>query len=512
MLPSSSRRKAQPITWLSRQRVRSPVDQGAMQRAFQTVVDRHAALRTVFTMVDDVPVQQVAGAADVFFVTLDAAGWDDTELHRQVETAQQQPFDLSRGPLLRVHLFTRAAADHVLLMTVHHIVFDGWSMGLVLDELALLYAAETGGPLANLAPVEREYGDFVAWQTEMLAGPEGEQLGAYWRKQLSGNLPVLDLPLDKPRPPIQQFRGSSISLQFGAELAQKLRALARTEHTTLYAVVLAAFYVLLHRHTGQEDLIVGSPMSGRGRSEFRKTVGYLVSPVPLRVRITAEQPFRSVLTQVRQTLHEAIAHEAYPFALLLEQLHPKRDPGRTPIMEVMFTQQKAQILGSLAEGMAIGGASSSDGDNALKLESYPLSQEDGQFDLSLLLIEAGDTLGGSLKYNTDLFEQPTIARMAGHLHTLLESIVAAPEQAVGALPMLSAAERDRLLEAWNDTAVAFPHEQLPARADRGAGGTHSRRSGGRRSRTGASATASSTTARTSWPGTCALWASVLTCW
>lgn len=445
--------------------VRSAVDEGALRRAFQTIVDRHAALRTSFVLADEGPVQLVAGAADLDFVAIDAAGCDDAELQRRVDAAHRQPFDLARAPLMRVRLFTRGPADHVLLMTVHHIVFDGWSMGIVLDEFAMLYAAEHGGPPASLAPVQRQYGDFVEWQRQMLAGPEGERLREFWRRQLAGSLPVLDLPLDRPRPSFQSFRGSSLTLELAPELAQALRALAKAEHTTLYALFLAAFYVLLHRSTGQEDLIVGSPLAGRGRPEFQQTVGYIVSPLPLRATVTGDQPFRTLLARVRQTLHEAIAHDEYPFALLVEQLKPQREPGRTPIMEVLFTQQKVQILGKLAEGMAAGRAGAE-----LHLEPYPLSQEDGQFDLSLLLIEAGDVLSVTLKYGTDLFEADTIARMAGHFQTLLAALVANPSQAVGALPMLTADERRHLLEEWNATAAPYPsgcvHDLVAAQAVR----------------------------------------------
>ncbi|WP_129674304.1 non-ribosomal peptide synthetase [Candidatus Chloroploca sp. Khr17] len=449
--------------------VRSAVDALALQRAFQTIVDRHAALRTSFELTDDGPVQCVAGAADLDFALLDLAGYDDAELARQVEAAHAQPFDLACAPLMRVRLFTRHATDHVLLMTVHHIVFDGWSMGLVLDELTRLYAAELGGSAADLAPVQHQYGEFVAWQQQMLAGSDGERLRTYWHGRLAGDLPVLDLPIDKPRPPFQSFHGSSHTLTFAPGLALKLRELAKAEHTTLYALVLAAFYVLLHRSTGQEDLIVGSPMAGRSRPAFQQTVGYFVSPLPLRATLAADDSFRDVLGQVRQILHEAIAHEDYPFALLVEQLHPKREPGRTPIIEVLFTHQKAQILGKLAEGMATGSLRSPE--MGLQLEPFPLSQENGQFDLSLLLIEAGDALGAQLKYNSDLFEPATIARMAGHFQMLLDGIIADPGQAIGTLPMLTPEEQSLILAQWNATDAAYPadrciHELVAAQAAR----------------------------------------------
>jgi len=434
------------------------VNVAALRRAFQSIVDRHAALRTTFTLTDHGLAQLVSSAAELHFAAVDAAGWSDAELSRQIEAAHQQPFDLARGPLLRVQLFTRAVADHVLLLTVHHIVFDGWSMGVILDELARLYAAEAGGPPANLPPVERQYGDFAAWQRAMLAGAEGERLRAFWHQQLAGSLPVLALPIDRPRPPFQSLQGSAQPIKLSDELAGRLRALAKAEHTTLYALMLAAFYVLLHRITGQDDLIIGSPMANRGQPPFQQTVGYLVSPVPLRVAITGGQPFKAFLAQVRQTLHAALAHEGYPFTLMVEELQPKREPGRTPIMEVLFTQQKVQLLGKLAEELLRREPTRPAASHGLQLEPYPISQENGQFDLSLVLIEAPESIGGALKYNTDLFDDATITRLAGHLQTLLEGIVADPDRAVGALPLLTPAEREQLLGAWNATAAPYPHD------------------------------------------------------
>lgn len=448
-------------------RVYSPLKLDRLQHAFQAIIDRHAALRTSFVLADDGPQQIIAGAADLNFTQVDAAAWDEAELASQVDAAHQQPFDLACGPLLRVHLFTRSPADHVLLMTVHHIVFDGWSMGLVLDELARLYLSELEARPAGLNPTAHQYDDFVTWQREMLAGPEGVRLRTYWHQQLAGELPLLDLPLDKPRPPLPSMRGDAYNFSLDPALASRLRSLARAEHTTLYAVFLAAFFVLLHRHTGQEDLIIGAPMAGRSHPAFQQTVGYLVSPLPLRATVSPTMPFRSLLAHVTQTLHTALDHEDYPFALLVEQLQPRRTPGRTPLIEVLFTHQKVQILGKLAEDLASGGFNRAE----LHLEPYPLNQESGQFDLSLLLIEANDNLACSLKYSSDLFEAPTVARMAGHLQSLIAGLLAEPDRPVGELPMLTAAERAQLLVQWNATSAAYPrsaclHDLLSAQAAR----------------------------------------------
>ncbi len=443
-------------------RLRGRIDEAALRRAFQALIDRHAALRTHFELTEAGPVQVVAGSAALDFTRIDAAGWTDAALVQQVEAAYEQPFDLAHSPLMRVCLFARSESEHVLLLTVHHIVFDGWSAGIIGQDLAKLYAAETGGPPAHLAPVKHPYADFVAWQRSMLAGPEGERLRAYWHAQLAGELPVIDLPIDKPRPALQNMRGRAWTLDIDPSLAHDLRSLAKAEHATLYTLFLAAFYVLLHRITGQEDLIVGSPMAARGREAFQQTVGYLVSPVPLRVQMRGDMTLRDALAHVRRTLFDAIAHEDYPFPLLVEELQPKRNPGRTPLMELLFTHVKYQALGISAHHAPGSNAPESSaperatGGVVLDSETFPLSQENGQFDLSLRLIEQGDTLTCDLSYNTDLFEEATAARMAGHLQTLLVEFVRDLTQTVGGVPMLSPGEREQLLVEWNATAAAYP--------------------------------------------------------
>lgn len=439
--------------------VYASLDVAALRRALQVIIDRHAALRTTFTLTDDGPVQVVAGGAELDFAVITADGWTDAELDQQVENAHKQPFDLATGPLFRAHLFTRSLTEHVLLLTVHHIIFDGWSLGIMLDELTKLYIAECDGPPAHLAPVEHQFGDYITWQQALLAGSQGEQLRAFWHRQLGGSLPVLDLPLDKPRPPFQSLEGNSLSFVINDTFAAKLRGLAKAEQTTLYALFLATFYGLLHRLTGQNDLIVGSPMANRSNPAFQRTIGYLVSPLPLRVAVDPQQPFRAFLAQVRKVLHEALAHEGYPFALMVEELQPRREPGRTPIMEALFTQQKAQVFGKTAEAMLQRDAVTPATAHELALQPYPIRQENGQFDFALVLIEAGDTLGCELKYNTDLFEPATITRIAGHFQTLLEGIVADPDRPVGALPLLTPTEREQILSTWNATAVPFPRDR-----------------------------------------------------
>jgi amino acid adenylation domain-containing protein len=438
--------------------VRSPVDVAAMGRALQALIDRHDMLRTTFHLIDGRPQQVIAGTAALDFVQVDGAGWSNQDLHGRIEDVYRQHFDLEHGPLLRVRLFTRGPADHVLLAATHHVVFDAWSMGILVNELQALYRAECGGTPANLPPVQFRYTDFVAWQQKLLAGPAGLAQRDYWHAKLAGDLPLLDLPTDRPRSMIQNHRGATYNLHPSRILVRQLRALAKTEHTTLFSVLLAAFYVLLYRHSGQEDVIVGTPMVGRNRAEFERTIGYFVSPAALRADVSGNPSFRKLLGQVRRIVLDALEHQDYPFARLVEELQPRRDPSRSPIIEVLFNVLQAQRLGNIADRTAIHDGLVGHESGRLDFELYPLSQEDGQFDLTLLIVEDSDDLFGELKYNPDLFDESTIVRLADHYWQLLESIVADPNLPIDDLPLLTEPERHQLLVEWNRTQAEPPRD------------------------------------------------------
>lgn len=449
--------------------VHSEVDVAAVGRAFQTLVDRHPSLRTTFHAPEGKPQQVIAGGADLDFVQIDAAGWDDATLQARVDEGYKMPFDLEHGPLLRVFLFTRGPADHVLLVALHHIVFDGWSMGILLDEFQALYRAACQNTTVTLPPLQHGYTDFTTWQSELLNSPAGQKLRDYWHGKLAGTLPLIDLPLDRPRPAVQTFHGATHEIQLSHALVQQLRALAKAEHTTLYAVLLSAFYVLLHRYSGQDDLIVGTPMVGRSRAEFQRTIGYFISPVALRADLAGAPSFRVLLGQVRQLVLEALEHQDYPFSRLVEELQPRRSPDRSPIIEVMFNLQQTQRLGSIADRMVVHGGSAEQAVGELNLERFHLSQEDGQFDLTLLMFDAGEDIFGGLKYNPDLFDASTMTRMGTHYMRLLESLCADPATSIDALPMLTETELSQLA-AWNATDAPYPsgclHDLIVAQAAR----------------------------------------------
>ncbi len=438
-------------------RIRSNVDVPALKSAFQKLVNRHPSLRTTFPMGDGSPVQKVHGYQEVCFEEIDASSWSWDELNRKALEAYQRPFDLEGGPVLRVTLFSRSARDRVLLLTIHHIVSDGWSLWMLLEELRVLYPAQTTGQKAFLPPGTRSYPDYIQWQTDMLASSQGEQLWNYWKNQLAGELPTLDLPTDRPRAPIQTYRGASYPFKVNEKLTQQLKRLAQNERATLYMTLLAAFQVLLYRYTGQEDILVGSPTAARNQSEFAGTVGYFVNPVVLRGNLAGNPTFKDFLGQVRQTTLEAIAHQDYPFPLLVERLLPNRDPSYSPLFQVLFVLQKPQ-KGELAELMTASEPEVRVNWGGLQLEPFLMATEEGQFDLTLEMVEVKESLVGIFKYNTDLFDDATITRMAGHFQTLLESIVANPEQCLADFPLLTAAERQTVLVEWNDTRRDYPYD------------------------------------------------------
>ena len=301
-------------------RIRSDVDIPALRRAFQALVDRHPCLRTTFSLRSGKPAQQVHQQLRVHFVETDASAWDSEVLQTRLLEEAYRPFDLERGPVLRVNLFTSSAREHVLLLVVHHIVIDFWSLAVILNEIGVLYAAERTGVQALLPHLASQYSDYVRWQAEMLAGPEGVRLWAYWQKQLAGQLPVLDLPTDRPRPATPTYSGASYDFNLNDELSWQLKALAKTQGTTLYMVLLAAFQVMLHYHTGQEDLLVGSPALGRSRVEFEGIVGLFTNPVILRANLAGNPTFDAFLGQVRETVLAALEHQDYPTILLVEKL------------------------------------------------------------------------------------------------------------------------------------------------------------------------------------------------
>jgi natural product biosynthesis luciferase-like monooxygenase protein len=435
-------------------RIRAELDVTALQRSFQTLVERHAALRTTFTTQNGEPFQQVHDRMELSFHQEDAS---DSLLDEHLTERAHLPFDLENGPLVRVFVFTLSAQEHVVLLAMHHIVSDFWSLAVLLDELRDLYPAERCGTRQALKPLTFNYTDFVRWQSEMLASEEGERLWSYWKNRLAGELPVLNLPTDRPRPPVQTYRGASYPFKLGAQLTEDLKQLGRSHGATLFMTLLAGFQTLLYRYTGQEDLLVGSLTAGRGSAGLAGLVGYFVNPVVLRADLTSLPTFAAFLDRVRQTVLAAFDHQHYPFPLLVERLQPARDAARSPIFQAMFILQKAHLLdGDGLASLAVGESGARVVLGELPLESVRVKQQAAQVDLTLVMAEVDGCLSASMQYNTDLFDATRIVRMAGHFHTLLKGIVAEPDHPISTISWLTAAERYSLLVEWNNTHTDYP--------------------------------------------------------
>ncbi|QSQ18810.1 amino acid adenylation domain-containing protein [Pyxidicoccus parkwayensis] len=443
-------------------RVKAALDAESLRRAFATLVSRHPALRTTFAMTASGPVQRIHAELPLDFETVDAKGWDDAALRERLSEEARRPFDLEAGPLLRVRLYSRAADDHALLLAMHHIITDFGSLAVMAEELEALYPALRAGKAVTLPKPARTYADFARWQTELLASPRGHALERYWREQLAGPPPVLDLPTDRPRPPVQTYAGRVHTERLDAQLTASLKALAREQGATLNMLLQAAFQVLLHRYTGQEDFTVGVVSAGRHRSELATVAGYFVNPLVVRTKPTAALPFTDYLASTRRTVLEALEHQDQPFNVLVDKLQPVRDHSRSPLFQVMFVYQRAARLderGLTAFALDLPGAKSELA--GLPLESLPLDHGGAQFDLTLTMGEAAQALVASFEYNTDLFDAGTIARMAGHLRTLLAGLVADPRRALADLPLLPDAEAKQLLAMQAGPRVALDGALLP---------------------------------------------------
>ncbi|HEX8650921.1 MAG TPA: amino acid adenylation domain-containing protein, partial [Pyrinomonadaceae bacterium] len=433
----------------------------ALERSLGEVVRRHEVLRTSFGNVDGQPVQIVAPARPLTLPVMDLS-----ELHEEEREAEatrlsledfRQPLDLAGGPPLRAKLLRLSADEYVLLLTIHHIAVDGWSMGVLVREVAALYEAFSTDNLAPLAELPVQYADFARWQREWLTGEALEAQLAYWKRQLAGAPRMLELPTTHPRPAIQTAHGARESLALSEELSAGVHALSQREGVTLFMTLLAAFNVLLHRYTRQTDISVGTPIAGRNRVETEELIGFFVNTLVLRTSLADEPSFRELLGRVREVALSAYAHQDLPFEKLVEELQPERDLSHAPLFQVMFLMQNAPQGKLELPG--------------LEIELVEVEERTATFDLSFAMAEDDGRLYGFMEYNVDLFEAATIRRMLGHFQTLLESITANPDERISELPLLSEAERHQLLVEWNDNTrdylpEIYVHQLFEAQAAR----------------------------------------------
>jgi amino acid adenylation domain-containing protein len=429
-------------------RLRGELKLEALRDSLSAILRRHEVLRSTFGEQDGKPVQIVPLPAPTSlpFTDLSEIPLGQREAHARslAREEAQKPFDVSRGPVFRASLLKLEAHDHLLLLTVHHIVFDGWSQGILLQELFSHYAAFANQQPLTLPEPPIQYSDFAIWQRDNLSGEKLQAQLEYWRQQLSGAPPSLELPLDHPRPPHQTFRGGQYSLLLSPTILHFLQDLSRHEGATFFMTLLAAFSMLLARYSGQEDLVIGSPIAGRNRAEVERLIGFFVNTLALRTDLTGNVTFRQLLVRVRETCLKAYAHQDVPFEKLVEELKPERDASRNPIFQVMFALQNVPVEEKkIAAGLAVERFSAGESTTS-------------KFEISLFALERPDGLRLVFEYNTDLFDRATIERMAQHFQTLLEGIVADPDLPIADLPWLSEAERQQVLVEWNHTQEPYP--------------------------------------------------------
>lgn len=438
-------------------RILSAIQPDILRNAFQTLAERHPALRTTIETLDGEPIQRVHDDIQPFLQQKDARNWSDFERRAYLLSETYSPFDLNQGPLIRVNLLTYTEREHVLLLVIHHIIADFWSLAILVRELGVLYEAMCNDKVAKLPNIQVQYADYARWQTEMLHGDNGEHLWSYWQKKLQGELPILELPTDRPRPQIQTFHGASEIFSLDASLTEHLRNLCQAQKTTLYTSLVATFAVLLQRYSNQEEILIGSPLSDRSRSELATLVGYLINPVVLRINLAGNPTFTEVLEQVRQTVMEALEHQAYPFALLAERLQPHRDPSRTPIFQTMFIwQQVPSTYDDGITGIALGDPNVQLALGGMQLKPFGLTEQSAQFDLTLMMAESSNGLTASFQYNTDLFDASSIQRMVAHFQSILMTLVANPQAKIHNLSLLPSDEQMQMLVKWNSTKTECP--------------------------------------------------------
>ncbi|HEY0022709.1 MAG TPA: non-ribosomal peptide synthase/polyketide synthase [Longimicrobium sp.] len=427
-------------------RLGGALDEAALERALGEIVRRHEALRTVFREVDGSPVQVIA-PFDAFVLPvedLSALAEADREaaVGRRAGEEARRTFDLAAGPLFRAALLRLGAEEHVLLLSMHHIVSDGWSMGVLFRELWALYEAYRAGRASPLPELPVQYADYAVWQREQLAGEVLDRQLAYWRERLAGAPELLELPLDRPRPAAQTFRGATVPLQLSPELLARLQALGQSEGATLYMTLLSAFQLLLSRYGAGDDVVVGSPIAGRTRGEVEELIGFFVNTLVLRTDLSGNPSFRETLRRVREATLDAYAHQEVPFEKLVAELQPERSLSHSPLFQVMFTLEDAGGAGGALSGPRAGGAGA--------------QTEIAKFDLSLTAGVGAQGLHAALNYNTDLFERGTAERMLGNLARVLEQVAADADVRLSRLELLGQAERALVLQAWNRTERPYP--------------------------------------------------------
>jgi non-ribosomal peptide synthetase component F len=427
-------------------RLTGKLDVRALEKTLSEVCRRHEVLRTTFVTAGDQPVQHIAPARQL---TLECENLSylseserEAEVSRLASVEAHLPFDLAHGPLLRLRLLQLDAENHVLLLTMHHIVGDAWSTGVLIKEVATLYDVYTSGGVSPLAELPIQYADYAIWQTEYLQDRVLEPELQYWKQKLEGAPPAVELPFDRPRPAVQTYRGAVCRKALSPAIVTQLREVARQEKATLFMVLLAGFNALLYRYTNQRDVVIGTPIAGRTRAETEHLIGFFVNTLALRTEVNEHESFSALIQHVKDTCLGAYAHQETPFEKLVEELNPERNLSHAPVFQISFDLQNMQ-----REVLELKG---------LSLSLIKLEDETTKIDLSLNIIEREQDLFFFAHYNRELFDAATIERMMEHFHILLAAVTKDTSTAVKDLPLLGADECERIVSEWNKTEREFP--------------------------------------------------------
>ncbi|MFW9259422.1 amino acid adenylation domain-containing protein [Nostoc sp. CALU 546] len=420
----------------------------ALQQSLNEILRRHEVWRTSFILVNGQPVQHITPDVtwELPIINLEhlcGGDWEE-EIKQIAAESAKKTFNLAKESLVKATLFRLGEKEHIFLLTMHHIITDGWSIGVFLKELATLYAAFSTNQPNPLSELPIQYADFAVWQRDRLQGDLLKTQLNYWKQQLSGELPILQLPTDRPRPTVTTFTGAKQYFTFSKSLTDALNQLSQREDATLFMTLLAAFNILLYHYTNQEDILIGSPIANRNRAELEKMLGLFVNTLVLRNNLSGNPSFRELLHRVREVTLDAYAHQDLPFEMLVEELQPERDLSRNPLYEVMFVLQNTPMSVQEISG--------------LTLRTLEFDSGTAQLDIFLSLSESPEGLAGCLEYNTDIFDSATITQFIRHFQTLLENIIDNQEQPISELSLLTAKERSQVLFDWNQTHADYPHD------------------------------------------------------
>ncbi len=431
-------------------RIVSQLDVDALRRAMSTLISRHQVLRTIYRVRSGEPQQHIQSIGDIDFEVSDASEWSPAELQQRLEEEAHRPFDLAEDSVLRWRLYRRSESDSVFLWTAHHIAVDFSSMMILMRELGEIYTAEKNGTGERLPPVEHQYIDYVRWQQELVDGPEGERLWDYWRRQMEDAPLSLDLPTDRPRTEVRSFKGDGVTTRSGARLTRLVHGFAKSEKSTVYVVLLTAYYLLLRRLSGHTDIVIGSPMAGRSRPEFQDIVGYFINSVCVRINPSGEPKVRELLQYVTEVVSGAMEHQDYPTPLLAERLPRARSSGASQQYQTLFGLNRPHGLDEANLSLSGPGEISTRFElGELSLESLVVEQHTAMFDLTLTANDLPDELLLSFQYDSDVFDRETVERFAGYYQALLEEVVTSPDGLASALPIVSESEAAELLNDWS---------------------------------------------------------------